>query len=539
MEYRPLWEEFFARLGFQTMTSPQGKDILRRGKARAESEFCSPILLAHGHADWLKENGADFVFFPIMLHGPRSATDPSRSFYCYYTAHAPVLLRNSLLFRGADRLLSPLIDLRLEPNKIADSLFRAMGRTLGITREKIRRAFDASWSLFLDTRKALLAHGREVLREIEEKDTLGIVLLGRPYNLLDRSLNQSIPDLVQQQGCRVLTADMIDLDSLEPGHTAGYLNRIHWHYGQRILRATEFVIRHPRLFHVYLTNFRCSPDSFITSYFKELMESQRKPYLIIQLDELSSEIGYETRIEAALESFRNWRRGEARPSRPLVFSRLTKDKTWILPHLDDTATVLARSVLWHFGYESVIAEETPETIVKGLRLVGGGECVPTGAVLGGIVQTVKEYGLEPRRTAALIPSSLLSCNFPQIPLAIKTGLRREGLDELHVFTTGAAGLKFPASLELAFLKAYILGGLLHKMAAKVRAREKKKGDAEAVRKMALGKLSRAVLDNRGLPEAFREVVRDFAAIPLVPDGGRRGLALLVHRYQPLRIPEQD
>ena len=530
-EYRLLWEDFFSRLGFRTVTSPQGKDILGRGKACAESEFCSPILLAHGHADWLRERGADFVFFPIMLHGPRSATDPTRSFFCYYTAHAPVLLRNSPLFRGAARLLSPLIDLRLEPNRTAEALFRSMGQTLRLSREEVRRAYEASWIDFHEAKEALLAHGREAVREIEERQTSGIVLLGRPYNLLDPSLNQNIPDLIQQQGYRVLTQDMLDLNSLSPDRTADYLSRIHWHYGQRILRATEFVIGHPRLFPVYLTNFRCSPDAFITSYFKELMENQGKPYLIIQLDELSSEVGYETRIEAALESFRNWKRSEPRPSRPLVFTPLTKDKTWILPHLDDAAMVLARSVLWHFGFESVIAEETPETIVKGLKLVGGGECVPTGALLGGIVQTVNEYGLAPGRTAALIPSSLVSCNFPQIPMAVQLGLRKAGLEELQIFTTGMAGLKFPQSLDLALLKTYILGGLLNRMTARVRAREEHRGDAEAVKKVALGKLSRAILDSRGLPEAFREAVSDFAGIPLIRDGVRRPrLAILGDLY---------
>ena len=531
MEYHRLWEDFFSRLGFRTITSPQGKDILKRGKACAQSEFCSPILLAHGHADWLGEKGADFIFFPIFLHGPRAPTDPTRSFYCYYTAHAPVLLRNSPLLRGAGRLLSPLLDLRLEPDKTANALFRSMGRPLGLTREEVRRAYEASWEAFVEARRALLACGREALREIEEKNELGVVLLGRPYNLLDRSLNQKVPDLIREQGGHVLTPEMLDLDSLEPGQAADYLSRTHWHYGQRILRATEFVRRQPRLFPVYVTNFRCSPDAFITSYFKELMESQGKPYLIIQLDELSSEVGYETRVEAALESFRNWKPNEPRPSGPVVFSPFTKDKTWILPHLDDTAMVLARSVFRRFGYEAVICEEDPETIVKGLKLVGGGECVPTGALLGGIVQTVKRRGLAPERTAALIPSSLWSCNFPQIPVAVKMGLSKAGLDELAVFTTGMSDQKLPPSLESAFLKTYILGGLLNKMTAKVRARERTKGDAENRKRLALERLSLAILDNRGLPQAFREAVRGFASIPVAPADGRRPrLAILGDLY---------
>jgi predicted CoA-substrate-specific enzyme activase len=531
VEYGRLWEDFFSRLGFRTITSPQGKDILSRGKACAQSEFCSPILLAHGHADWLGEKGVDFIFFPILLHGPRAPADPARSFYCYYTAHVPVLLRNSPLLRGAGRLLSPVLDLRLEPGKTAASLFRSLGRALGLSKEEIRRAFEASWGTFGRAQKDLLSAGRESLREIEENNELGVVLLGRPYNLLDRTLNQKVPDLVQQHGGRVLTAEMLDLESLDPGHASDYSTRTHWHYGQRILRATEYIGREPRLFPVYVTNFRCSPDAFITSHFKEIMERQGKPYLIIQLDELSSEVGTETRIEAALESFRNWKRGEPRAPGPVVFAALSKDKTWILPHLDDTAMVLARSVFRRFGYEAVISEESQETIVKGLKLVGGGECVPTGAVLGGIVQTVKKNGLAPERTAALIPSSLWSCNFPQIPIAVKMGLSKAGLDGLEVFTTGVTNQKLPALLEIAFFKTYILGGLLNKMTARIRPREKTKGEAEAVKRTALARLSRAILDNRGLPETFREAVRDFAAIPVIPGDGRRPrLAILGDLY---------
>jgi hypothetical protein len=35
------------------------------------------------------------------------------------------------------------------------------------------------------------------------------------------------------------------------------------------------------------------------------MDAHRKPYLILQLDEHGSNVGYETRIEAAVRSFRN------------------------------------------------------------------------------------------------------------------------------------------------------------------------------------------------------------------------------------------
>ncbi len=531
VEFLPLWEDFFAGLGFKTMVSPQDKDMLDRGKRRAEAEFCSPILFAHGHVDWLEKKGADFVFFPILLHGLNRDRNKRQHFFCYYTAHTPVLLRNSPLSLDGHRLLTPLLDLRLEPDQISDSLFQAIGRPLRLTRNDVRCAFGKSWYRFLSGRKTLSNHGEKAISELEGRSDFAVVLLGRPYNLLDRSLNQGIPDLIQQHGYPVLLPDMLDLASLEPAHKGSYLDKIHWHYGQRILLATELVIRHPRLFPIFLTNFRCSPDAFIISYFKEAMENQGKPYLILQLDELSTEVGYETRIEAALESFRNWKKSPPRPSRPLGFIPLRKNKTWILPHLDDATTPLAQAILSRSGFESVVSLETPESIIQGMKLVGGGECVPVGAILGGIVGTVEKYGLTPERTAAMIPSSMVSCNFPQIPLAVQTGLRKAGLEDLGIFTTGTAGMSFSASFNLALGHATIVGGLVHQMTAKIRPYEAQPGETESVKAGALNGLCRAILERRSLLDQFRATVRSFEAIPVRrADGPRPVLAVFGDLY---------
>ena len=523
VEYLPLWEDFFGALGFRTLVSPQDKDMLRRGKRRAEGEFCSPILLAHGHADWLEGEGADFIFFPIMLHGPRRSRQAKPDFFCYYTSHVPVLLRNSPLSGDGHRLLTPLLDLRRDPERIADSLFQNIGQPLRLGKNEIRYVFSKSWFRFQSGRKSLSSQGAKGLSELKGREDFAVLLLGRPYNLLDQSLNQGIPDLIQQHGYRVFLADMFDLDRAEPIHTAAFLDKTHWHYGQRILQAVDLVIRHRQLFPIFLTNFRCSPDAFIISYFRELMENQGKPYLILQLDELSSEVGYETRIEAALESFRNWKSSRPREARPFVFLPLRRDKTWILPHLDDATMALTQAILRRSRFESVISIETPETIVRGMKLVGGGECVPVAAILGGIVGTVEKNGLAPERTAAMIPSSIISCNFPQIPLAVQAGLRRAGLEELRIFTTGTAGMSFPQSFNLALGHATIVGGLVHQMTAKIRPYEARSGETELVKARVLNMLCRAILEKHSLLEAFREAVRQFESIPVLPENGPRPL----------------
>jgi predicted nucleotide-binding protein (sugar kinase/HSP70/actin superfamily) len=43
----------------------------------------------------------------------------------------------------------------------------------------------------------------------------------------------------------------------------------------------------------------------VVEYFKEILDTYQKPYLILQLDEHDSTVGYETRIEAGIRAFRN------------------------------------------------------------------------------------------------------------------------------------------------------------------------------------------------------------------------------------------
>ncbi|MDH7512161.1 MAG: acyl-CoA dehydratase activase [Clostridiales bacterium] len=532
VEHVPLWEDFFARLGFKTVVSPQEKEALREGKKLARAEFCAPILLAHGHADWLQKKKVDFIFFPILLHGPKQCREERLNYFCYYTSYMPVVLLNSPLFKERKNLLSPVVNLQDEPERICGSLSQSLGPSLRLSEKDICRAFEKSWENFLRWKHSLERHGELVLAGLDGDSSFVVALLGRPYNLLDRTLNHEIPDLIQQYGYRVLTQDMLPLGSVAPRYTEDILKQVHWHYGKKIIQATELVLRHPRLFPVYLTNFRCSPDAFITSYFKELMERQEKPYLIIQLDELSSDAGYRTRIEVALESFRNWGRREPQKVKPTAYLRLRQDKTWIVPHLDDTATELARAALRRFGYEAVVSEESQESIIQGLKLVGGGECVPVAALVGGIVATVRKYRLDPGKTAAIIPTSVLSCNFPQIPLAIQSGLKKAGLEDLKIFTTGVARQQLPIPLNFTLLKTYIMASLVHQMTAKTRPYEVHPGDAEEVKKKALAGLGRAIVEKRNLVAAFEDVVREFASIKVdrASDGERPLLAILGDLY---------
>ena len=78
---------------------------------------------------------------------------------------------------------------------------------------------------------------------------------------------------------------------------------MYWRYGQKIFSAAHIVREDPRLHAIYITNFACGPDSFILHFFKEKMRG--KPYLQIEVDEHSADVGAITRLEAFLDSIKN------------------------------------------------------------------------------------------------------------------------------------------------------------------------------------------------------------------------------------------
>jgi predicted nucleotide-binding protein (sugar kinase/HSP70/actin superfamily) len=89
---------------------------------------------------------------------------------------------------------------------------------------------------------------------------------------------------------------------------------MYWSYGRRILAAARLSAARPTMHIIYITNFKCGPDSFIKQYIKE---ASGRPFLTLQFDGHANDAGALTRCEAYLDSkgvLRWWSR-EAAASR--------------------------------------------------------------------------------------------------------------------------------------------------------------------------------------------------------------------------------
>ena len=118
-------------------------------------------------------------------------------------------------------------------------------------------------------------------------------------------MNSHIPDIIVKNGVKTFYMDMLPFKNNSISESNELAKTIIWKFASKILYAAKIVAQTENCYPVLLTSFKCTPDSFVVEYFKEILNSYKKPYLILQLDEHDSAVGYETRIEAGIRAFRN------------------------------------------------------------------------------------------------------------------------------------------------------------------------------------------------------------------------------------------
>ena len=246
---------------------------------------------------------------------------------------------------------------------------------------------------------------------------MGVVFLGRPYNVLSKSMNCGIPEIFNNLGVDTYYQDMLsyleeDLERIRP-----LLKELHWQHAARIIEAAEVVAAMEGLYPVYVTSFKCAPDSFGVDYFKRIMAYHQKPYLILELDEHDSSVGYETRVEAAVRSFKNHR--ERKPKSrllPLPVALVPQrekeigNKTLVFPNWDHLTCSFLVSVLKREGINAILMEETDQSIRESLKH-NSGQCIPLNAIAQGYMETIRNNGLEPSKTLLWLNWSSLAVQY--------------------------------------------------------------------------------------------------------------------------------
>jgi predicted CoA-substrate-specific enzyme activase len=305
-DWAPFWFNAFRALGVKVLLSePTTNQIVKLGLESVVSEPCFPIQIAHGHIRWLFDKHVDFVFVPNNIASPGPIEDKP-SFFCPWNQTLPYVARTAPFISDfGQRIIAPTLwfnhGVKAVAAEVREALTKAgIRRTVGQVEQAIERGFAAHEAF----KARLIEAGTEALASIARHNEHGIVLLGRPYNIYDKGINLDIGTKVRKYyGANVIGLDFLDLDGY---NTEQFLDNMFWSYGTKILAAAAFVRDKPNLHIVYITNFKCGPDSYVKHYITEV---SGRPFLTLQFDGHNNDAGMLTRCEAYLDSkgvLRRW-----------------------------------------------------------------------------------------------------------------------------------------------------------------------------------------------------------------------------------------
>jgi predicted CoA-substrate-specific enzyme activase len=517
-----LWQHFFDTLAIRTVTSGDYRDGVKKGKHAAGAEFCAPMVALHGHVKYLADK-CDFIFLPFYLER-KSKKKGARRQYCYYTQFAPPLASAVDNDKTHPRYLMPLVHYLYNSFHTKMQLYRVIKSIApnAIRFTGVSAAYDQALEFKQNTLINLRKRFKEVIRKMED---IYVVLLGRPYTVLCQSMNKGIPDIFASLGIKSFFQDMLSYSRKEIQSIEPLLNELHWHYASKILESAEVVAQSQGAYPVLLSSFKCSPDSFVIDYFKKVMEFHAKPYLVLQVDELDSRVGYETRIEAAIRSFRNHHTSQ------MIRSKKTRrhtasvpvppkgkpllGKTLLIPNWDNLSLRLIVAALRREGIDARLLEENQTSIQKSLRY-NTGQCIPLNIIAQEFIDYIKKNNLNPSKTVLWMGASEIACNIHLYPVHIRRILESygDGMEkaDIHVGSMSFQDLsiKMPATAYLA----YMFGGYLRRIGCKLRPYEDIKGHTDKAIEKSLAILIEAFERRRSKEEALAEALARFEGIAI-------------------------
>ena len=454
----PLYYNFFNKLGFEVVI-PEKLDVKEKTVIKKDSTFCYPVNLAHEYFKEILKMDVDYIFLPhvkgmyVENNIPISLTCPLVQGESYYL--------KTTFGNGDKKIISPVLDFAKGYESISEK-FIEIGQALGIDKNQILSAYNYA----VDIQKSFVRKGKEIgrkfLADIEKTGEKAVVLFGRPYNALVKDGNMGIPEKVASRGYKIIPYDFLPLEEEEPQ------NKMYWSMGQMILKSAKLVSRHPQLFGTFVTNFSCGPDSFIITYFRNIMGE--KPSLTLELDSHTADAGIDTRIDAFIDVIINYRSSDNKNSKAVEIAEYDYKKKMVKVSsgeyiaLSDPNVKVVIPSMGHIGSKYLAASfrrigidaeallaPTELELQLGRANSTCKECLPLILTVGSLLNYINNHKNENKTVVYFMPEAPDPCRFGQYHVYTENLMKKMGIKNVALLTLssgnsyGGLGVKYKLS----------------------------------------------------------------------------------------------
>ena len=527
-ENYPFWFTFFTRLGYQVVLSPlSNHNIYSLGIESIPSESeCYPAKLAHGHVSWLIHEGVDFIFYPALFYERNEFKAANNHYNCPIVTSYSENIKNNMeeIGRGEAVLRNPFLSFR-DLKTATEALLKEFSE---LPAQEVIDAASAAWEELDNARQDIRKKGEETIQYMEQNNTRGIVLAGRPYHI-DPEINHGIPELITSYGIAVLTEDSIS-HLAEPERPLIVSDQ--WMYHSRLYAAASFVKTRDDLDLIQLNSFGCGLDAVTTDQVNDILSGSGKIYTCLKIDEVSNLGAARIRIRSLLSAIRvREQKQQKRELHPSSISKvpfteeMRKTYTILCPQMSPIHFEVLEPAFSACGYRfMVLPNDNKRAVDVGLKYVNNDACYPSLMVVGQIMDALLSGAYDLNKVAVIMSQTGGGCRATNYVGFIRRALEKAGMPQIPVISINMSGIEsnpgFHLNADLLTRAAYgaVFGDIFMRCIYRMRPYETEPGSVEKVHAKWLKKCQDFVSSRHLNPLTFKKMcknmIEDFDAVPI-------------------------
>ena len=520
-ENYPFWFTFFTKLGFRVVLSPAStRKIYELGIESIPSESeCYPAKLAHGHVQWLINQGVKHIFYPSIPYERKEFADSDNHYNCPIVTSYPENIKNNMdpIVNGEVDFIHPFLNFESEET-ISYRLVEELSKKFSLSESEIKSAVHDAWNELAACRQDMRNKGEETIRFLNETGNRGIVLAGRPYHI-DPEVNHGLPELITSYNIAVLTEDSVS--HLNPAeHPLNVMDQ--WMYHSRLYAAANYVKTTENLDLIQLNSFGCGLDAVTTDQVAEILTNSDKIYTTLKIDEVNNLGAARIRVRSLLAAIRvREKKQEKRTIRPASIEKVTftkemrKDYTILCPQMSPVHFELLEPAFRAAGYNiDVLPNDNKQAVDMGLKYVNNDACYPSLIVVGQIMDALLSGKYDLNHTAVIITQTGGGCRASNYIGFIRRALKKAGMEHVPVISLNLSGLednpgfKLSPALVLRGIYAAVFGDIFMKCVYRMRPYEAVPGTTDKIHRKWAEVVKKFVSEGYPSRKRFKKLCKD-------------------------------